>query len=52
MGDNMNLGGLADAFENPKAYNVLPYKNYDTFDGKPEITAFFLPCNKAALLVH
>jgi len=48
-GDNMNLGGLADAFENPRAYNVLPYKNYDTFDGKPEITSFFLPCHKFAL---
>lgn len=48
-GDNMNLGGLADAFENPKSYNVLPYKNYDTFDGKPQITAFFLPCHKFAL---
>ena len=45
----MNLGGLADAFENPKSYNVLPYKNYDTFDGKPQITAFFLPCHKFAL---
>jgi hypothetical protein len=45
----MNLGGLADAFENPRAYNVLPYKNYDTFDGKPEITSFFLPCHKFAL---
>ena len=48
-GDDMNLGGLADAFENPRAYNVLPFKNYDTYDGKPQLTSFFLPCHKFAL---
>ena len=48
-GDDMNLGGLSDAFENPRAYNVLPFKNYDTYDGKPQLTSFFLPCHKFAL---
>ena len=36
-------------FYNPAAYDVLPYKNYDTDDGRPEITAFFLPAHKFAL---
>jgi hypothetical protein len=46
----MNLGGLADAFKNPKSFKVLPFKNYDTYDGKPELTAFFLPSHKFALV--
>jgi len=49
-GDDMNLGGLADAFKNPKSFKVLPFKNYDTYDGKPELTAFFLPSHKFALV--
>jgi len=49
-GDDMNLGGLADAFKNPKSFKVLPFKNYDTYDGKPELTAFFLPAHKFALV--
>lgn len=49
-GDDMSLSGLADAFSNPKAFKVLPFKNYDTFDGKPELTAFFLPAHKFALV--
>lgn len=36
-------------FVNPEGYNILPYKNYDTDDGRPEITAFFLPAHKFAL---
>ena len=48
-GDDMALGGLRTMFYNPAAYDVLPYKNYDTDDGRPEITAFFLPAHKFAL---
>ena len=48
-GDDMALSGLADAFRNPAAFKVLPFKNYDTYDGKPELTAFFLPAHKFAL---
>ena len=49
LGDDMALGGLKTMFYNPAAYDVLPYKNYDTDDGRPEITAFFLPAHKFAL---
>ena len=49
-GDDMALSGLADAFRNPRAFKVLPFKNYDTYDGKPELTAFFLPSHKFALI--
>lgn len=45
----MALGGLADIFTHPAAYNVLPYKNYDTDTDKPELTGFFLPAHKFAL---
>lgn len=43
------MQGLAVMFQNPEAYDVLPYKNYDTYDGKPELSAFFLPAHKFAL---
>lgn len=43
------MEGLARMFQNPEAFDVLPYKNYDTYDGKPELTAFFLPAHKFAL---
>ena len=49
-GDDMALEGLATMFKNPKGAKVLPYKNYDTIDGKPELTCFFLPCHKFALV--
>lgn len=49
-GDDMALSGLADAFTNPKAFKVLPFKNYDTYDGNPQLTAFFLPAHKFALV--
>ena len=49
-GDDMALSGLSDAFTNPKAFKVLPFKNYDTYDGNPELTAFFLPAHKFALV--
>jgi len=45
----MALEGLADMFRNPDSFNIFPYKNYDTDDGKPELTAFFLPAHKFAL---
>lgn len=48
-GDDMALEGLADMFRSPEAFNILPFKNYDTDDGKPELTAFFLPAHKFAI---
>ena len=48
-GDDMSVEGLSNMFINPEAYNILPFKNYDTEDGKPEITAFFLPAHKFSL---
>ena len=48
-GDDMAVGGLATIFSNPEGFDVLPYKNYDTYDGKPELTAFFAPAHKFAL---
>ena len=45
----MVVGGLATLFSNPSGFNILPYKNYDTYDGKPELTAFFAPAHKFAL---
>lgn len=50
MGDDMALEGLATMFKNPKGAKVLPYKNYDTVDGTPELTCFFLPSHKFALV--
>lgn len=49
LGDDMALEGLADMFANPEAFNILPFKNYDTDDGKPELTSFFLPAHKFAI---
>ena len=48
-GDEIALDGLSNIFSNPEGFNVLPFKNYDTYDGKPEYTAFFLPAHKFAL---
>lgn len=48
-GDDMALEGLSKIFSNPEAYNVLPYKNYDTEDGETAITAFFIPAHKFSL---
>jgi len=48
-GDDMALEGLSTIFQNPEAFNVLPYKNYDTEDGKPQLTSFFLPAHKFSL---
>jgi len=49
-GEEMALTGLKNLFLNPEAYNILPYKNYDTDDGRPELTAFFIPAHKFALV--
>ena len=40
---------LSDIFYNPDAFNVLPFKNYDSSDGKPELRSFFIPAHKFAL---
>lgn len=49
-GDDTQLEGLATMFKNPKGAKVLPYKNYDTVDGVPELTCFFCPSHKFALV--
>ena len=49
LGDDMSVTGLANMFAKPEAYNILPFKNYDTDDGKPEIVSFFIPAHKFAL---
>lgn len=49
LGDDMALQGLNNIFLRPEAYNVLPFKNYDTDDGKPELSSFFIPAHKFAL---
>ena len=44
------LEGLATMFMDPSAYGILPYKNYDTKDGKPAFSSFFIPAHKFSLL--
>ena len=48
-GDDIALNGLSNMFAKPEAYNILPFKNYDTDDGKPELVSFFIPAHKFAL---
>lgn len=48
-GDDIAIGGLSTLFTNPRGFGILPYKNYDTYDGNPELTAFFAPAHKFAL---
>ena len=43
------LDGLTKIFNNPKAYNVLPYKNRYTRDGAVQFTGFFLPAYEFSL---
>ena len=44
MGDSgPALAGLAEIFSDPEAFNVLPYKNNYTADGKIQYTGFFIP---------
>lgn len=47
--DGPQLAGLARLFNNPVAYNVLPYKNSYTMDGKIAFTGFFIPAYEFAL---
>ena len=49
-GDDMALEGLATMFSTPEAYNILPFKNYDTETGTPELSSFFIPAHKFALV--
>ena len=44
-----NLAGLAKMFNNPRSYNVLPYKNKYTRDGKTAFTGFFIPAHEFSL---
>lgn len=48
-GEDMALQGLSDLFMDPAAFNILPFKNYDSSDEKPELRAFFIPAHKFAL---
>ncbi|MEG2196454.1 MAG: LAGLIDADG family homing endonuclease [Cellulosilyticaceae bacterium] len=41
--DSKALQGLSEMFNNPKSYNVLPYKNRYSDDGEVQYTGFFLP---------
>ena len=41
--DSKALDGLSKMFNNPDAYNILPYKHNFTEDGETVLTAFFLP---------
>ena len=43
------LEGLSRIFNNPLGFNVLPYKNFDTRDGKVQYTGWFLPAHKFSL---
>lgn len=43
------LEGLSKIFNNPMGFNVLPYKNFDTRDGKVQYTGWFLPAHKFSL---
>ena len=44
-----NLAGLARIFNNPLSYNVLPYKNSYSRDGKIQYTGFFIPAYEVSL---
>lgn len=41
--DPKALQGLSEIFNDPEAYNVLPYKNSYSDDGTVQYTGFFLP---------
>lgn len=43
------LAGLAKIFNDPIKYNVLPYKNFHSRDGRVQYTAFFIPAHEFAL---
>lgn len=37
------LAGLSEMFNDPEAFNVLPYKNYYSEDGSVQYTGYFIP---------
>lgn len=41
--DSSALEGLSKMFNNPRAYNVLPYKNNYSEDGSVQYTGYFIP---------
>lgn len=41
--DSEALAGLSKMFNDPKAYNVLPYKNNYSEDGTEQYTGYFIP---------
>lgn len=43
------LAGLAKIFNDPLKYNVLPYKNFHSRDGRVQYTGFFIPAHEFAL---
>lgn len=47
--DSGKVAGLSRIFNNPLAYNVLPYKNKYTIDEKIAFTGFFIPSYEFAL---
>lgn len=50
MGDSGEaLAGLAHIFNNPLGYNVLPYKNQHTRDGRIQYTGWFMPAYQFSL---
>lgn len=50
MGDSgPNLASLAKMFNDPIQFNILPYKNDYTRDGKIQYTGFFIPAHEFAL---
>lgn len=48
-GDTKGLEGLSKIFNDPIKYNVLPYKNSYSKDGKVQFTAFFIPAYRFSL---
>lgn len=43
------LAGLAKMFRDPMSYNILPYKNFYTRDGRVQYTGFFIPAHEFSL---
>lgn len=43
------LAGLAKMFNDPISYNILPYKNFYTRDGRVQYTGFFIPAHEFSL---
>lgn len=41
--DSSALAGLTEMFNDPNAYNILPYKNHYSDDGSEQMTGYFIP---------